>query len=104
MNRETLLIILVALLSIGAAACGGGNSTTGPSIIITTAPTSMVVGATANVAATVTDDPKNGGVTWNCIPAPFCGPTSFNPNQTASGANSTFTAPSTVPAGSAQVT
>jgi hypothetical protein len=104
MNRETLLIILVALLSIGAAACGGGNSTTGPSIIITTAPTGMVVGATASVAATVTDDPKNGGVTWNCIPAPFCGPTSFNPNQTASGANSTFTAPSTVPAGSAQVT
>ena len=103
MTRGTLLAVLVALCALANAGCGGGSSTT-PSIIITTAPTSMVVGATANVAATVTDDPKNGGVTWDCTPAPFCGVTSFNPGQTASGANSTFTAPSTVPPGNALVT
>ncbi len=104
MNRGNLLIVLVALCAMLNAACGGSSTSTTLAIIITTAPTSMVVGSTANVAATVTDDPKNGGVTWNCTPAPFCGPTSFNPGQTASGANSTFTAPSTVPPGSAQVT
>jgi hypothetical protein len=104
-NRGNLLIVLVALCAMFNAACGGGSSTsTTLAIIITTAPASMVVGSTANVAATVTDDPKNGGVTWSCSPAPFCGAASFNPGQTASGANSTFTAPSTVPPGSAQVT
>ncbi|MGB8522377.1 MAG: hypothetical protein WCD43_05390 [Candidatus Acidiferrales bacterium] len=104
MNRGNLLIVLVALCAMVNAACGSGNSTTTLAIIITTAPTSMVVGSTANVAATVTDDPKNGGVTWSCTPAPFCGAASFNPDQTASGANSAFTAPSTVPPGSQQVT
>ncbi len=103
MNRRNLLIVLVALCALVNAACGGNSSST-LAIIITTAPTSMVVGSTANVAATVTDDPKNGGVTWNCTPTPFCDAASFNPGQTASGANSTFTAPSTVPPGSAQVT
>jgi hypothetical protein len=103
MTRGTLLIVLVALCALANAGCGGGSST-GLEVTITTAPTSMVVGSTANVAATVTDDPKNGGVTWNCTPAPFCGVTSFNPGQTASGANSTFTAPSTVPPGSQLVT
>jgi hypothetical protein len=103
--RRNLLIVLVVLFAVFNAACGGsGNSTTTLAIIITTAPTSMVVGSTANVAATVTDDPKNGGVTWNCSPAPYCGPSSFNPGQTASAANSVFTAPSTVPPGSQQVT
>ena len=104
MNRGNLLIVLVVLCAMFNAACGGGSSSTTLAIIITTAPTSMVVGSTASVAATVTDDPKNGGVTWSCTPAPFCGAASFNPGQTASGANSTFTAPSTVPPGSAQVT
>jgi hypothetical protein len=102
-NRGNLLIVLVVLCAMFDAACGGSSSTT-LAIIITTAPTSMVVGSTANVAATVTDDPKNAGVTWSCSPSPFCGPTSFNPDQTASAANSTFTAPSTVPPGSQQVT
>jgi hypothetical protein len=103
-KRGNLLIVLVAFCAMFNAACGGSNSTTTLAIIITTAPTSMVVGSTANVAATVTDDPKNGGVTWNCSPAPFCGPASFNPDQTASAANSVFTAPSTIPPGSQQVT
>lgn len=103
MNRGTLLTVLVALCAIGNAACGGGSST-GLEVNISTAPTSMLVGATANVAATVIDDPKNGGVTWNCLPAPFCGTASFNPDQTPSGTNAIFTAPSVVPPGSGQVT
>src|ERR1700683_4294666 len=106
MNRGNLLIVLVALCAVGNAACGGGSSSssTGLEIIITTAPATMAVGATANVVATVTNDPKNGGVTWSCTPAPSCGTTSFNPDQTQSGAASIFTAPSAVPPGSQQVT
>ena len=105
MNRGNLLIVLAALCAVGNAACGGSSSSsTGLEIVITTAPASMVVGATANVVATVTDDSKNGGVTWSCTPAPFCGTTSFNPDQTQSGAASIFTAPSVIPPGSQQVT
>ena len=103
MNRGNLLTVLVALCTVGNAACGGSSST-GLEVVITTAPASMVVGATANVVATVTDDPKNAGVTWSCTPAPSCGTTSFNPDQTQSGAASVFTAPSVVPPGSQQVT
>lgn len=104
MNRANLLLVLVALCLFLNAGCGGSSSSTGLSIIITTAPASMVVGSTANVAATVTKDPKNGGVTWSCSPSPFCGITSFNPDQTPSGTNTVFTAPSTVPPGTQQVT
>ena len=104
MNRGNLLIVLVALCTVGNAACGSSSSSTGLEIVITTAPASMVVGATADVVATVTDDPKNGGVTWSCSPAPSCGTTSFNPDQTQSGAASMFTAPSVIPPGSQQVT
>src|SRR6202167_2579340 len=103
MNRGNLLTVLVALCTVGNAACGGSSST-GLEVVITTAPASMVVGATANVVATVTDHPKNAGVTWSCTPAPSCGTTSFNPDQTQSGAASVFTAPSVVPPGSQQVT
>src|SRR6202050_3522641 len=105
MNRGNLLIVLVALCAVGNAACGSSSSSSaGLEIIITTAPATMAVGATANVVATVTNDPKNGGVTWSCAPAPSCGTTSFNPDQTQSGAASIFTAPSAVPPGSQQVT
>src|ERR1700689_3783220 len=104
MNRGNLLIVLVALCAVGNAACGGSSSSTGLEIVITTAPASMVVGATADVVATVTDNPKNTGLTWICAPAPSCGTTSFNPAQTQSGAASMFTAPSAVPPGSQQVT
>ncbi|MGA2845136.1 MAG: hypothetical protein ABSF68_06920, partial [Candidatus Acidiferrales bacterium] len=105
MNRGNLLIVLVALCAVGNAACGSSSSSsTGLEIVITTAPATMAVGATADVVATVTDDSKNGGVTWSCVPAPSCGTTSFNPDQTQSGAASMFTAPSAVPPGSQQVT
>lgn len=98
MKRRSLLIVFVTLCALGNAACGGGSAAT-LTVVISTAPTSMAPGASANVAATVTNDPKNGGVTWNCIPATSCGTTSFNPNQTASGATSVFTAPTTFPNG-----
>src|SRR5208283_4001330 len=51
----------------------------------------------------VVNDSANGGVKWNCTPAASCGTTSFNPDETASGVASAFTAPTAVPAGN-QVT
>lgn len=61
-------------------------------------PTSLIVGATATVSATVTSDVANAGVDWvaTCGSAPNCG--SFSPSHTASGATTTYTAPLGVPA------
>lgn len=83
--------------------CGGGSSSSGGgttpiAIAFSTAPpTSLQVGATAQVAATVTNDSSNAGVDWSCTPASTCG--SFSPAHTASAAATTYTAPSAVPAG-----
>lgn len=61
-------------------------------------PTSLTVGATATVSATVTNDVANAGVDWvaTCGSVPNCG--SFSPVHTASGATTTYTAPLGVPA------
>jgi len=100
MNRRTLCAILVAFFVLGNAACGGGgshhNSTL--TVVISSVPTTLAVGATGNVVATVTNDSSNGGVTWSCTPAP-CSASSFNPSTTASGAASVFTAPAAIPSG-----
>jgi hypothetical protein len=94
MNRGTLCIILLSLCTLGIAGCGCNSEL---KLAITTAPTTLASGASTNVAATVTHDSKMGGVTWSCTPAGSCG--SFNPTQTASGANSVYTAPTTAPTG-----
>ena len=52
----------------------------------------MNAGATATIAANVTNDSANAGVDWSCTPAGSCG--TFNPTHTASGASTTYTAPS----------
>jgi len=52
---------------------------------------SLAASATAAISATVANDPANAGVTWSCAPAASCG--SFSPNQTASKAATSFTAP-----------
>lgn len=64
-----------------------------------TPPASMPIGGTATVSATVSNDIANAGVNWAalCGSAPTCG--SFSPAHTASGGNSTFTAPRSVPKG-----
>ena len=66
------------------------NSTT--SIALTTAPPStLALGGTATIAATVSNDSTNAGVDWSCSPSGSCG--SFSSAHTASGATTTFTAP-----------
>jgi hypothetical protein len=95
-----LFILSFALLNAcGGGSSGGGGGTPPPQSIVVTIssapPASMMVGANQGVSANVTNDSANAGVTWNCTPANSCG--TFNPTSTLSGANTTYTAPSTVP-------
>ena len=93
-------IVLVTLL---LAACGSQNSAQ-PAISVTftpgfTPPTAMTVSEQCGVAATVTNDPKNAGVTWMaaCSNAP-CG--TFIPSAaSASEVPITYMAPAMAPTG-----
>jgi hypothetical protein len=96
MSRVTLWIVLLSVCALGVAGCGGG----GPlAVTITTAPTTLAVGATANLIATVAHDHNNAGVTWACQPSVACGAFSFNPDATTSGTATVFTAPPAIPNG-----
>src|SRR5580704_14846138 len=102
MNRRATWIALIALCSVGDVSCWPGRSLqlfTQLSVSIFTPPRTMKVGTIANIAATVFNDPTNGGVIWNCTPAASCGTSSFNPDSTFSEAVTNLTAPASIPAG-----
>ena len=63
----------------------------------------MQAGGTAQLVASVANDPTNKGVTWtlSCDPAP-CG--TISPATTLNGVTTTYTAPSTPPAEDLAVT
>jgi hypothetical protein len=66
------------------------NAITGASVMMTTPPPfSLAPSTTARVAATVSNDAANAGVTWSCSPSSTCG--SFNPTSTASAATTVYT-------------
>ena len=95
---------LVGLVSLTACAGGTGSTNSqarppaGISVSLQPAPpATMAVTASHLVGATVTNDSSNGGVTWSCTPTGACG--SFSPANAASGAATTYTAPSSVPSG-----
>lgn len=68
-------------------------------LLMQTPPSTMSVGATTSVSASVNNDIANAGVDWvpTCGTPHFCG--SFSPSHTDSGAATTFTAPVGVPVG-----
>jgi hypothetical protein len=104
MKRGPLWIVSVALCVLGNASCGGLgglNFNDALLVFITQVPSTMMAGTTANVVAVVSNDPAERGVTWSCTPASSCGKISFNPDKTASGAATVFTAPATPPPGGA---
>jgi len=95
--------VLVCLLS----ACGGSPLSLGPpappiSVSVSPAIAAVQTGSTAQLTATVANDPGYRGVTWtvSCA-ATLCG--SITPVTTPSGASATYTAPATMPS-SANVT
>jgi hypothetical protein len=98
-------IMIVATSSTNHAAVASAPVTVSSSgtltIAITGAPATLATGATATLTATVQNDAANAGVDWTCGPtAGTCG--TFNPAHSASGANTTFTAPAS--AGNVTVT
>lgn len=98
--RNTLILTTVVLVFV-VAGCGGGSSGGGQQPIsvsfLAAPPSTMTLGATASVSATVLNDSAAKGVTWSCAPSGTCG--SFSATTTASGAATTYMAPSAAPAG-----
>ncbi|MGB9234273.1 MAG: hypothetical protein WCC04_07650 [Terriglobales bacterium] len=100
--RRAALLTVVASLAAMLAACSSSSSSTTPPISVAftsgfTPPTSMTIGATAGIAATITNGSQSATVNWSCAPASQCG--SFSPTSTASTDPTTYTAPTTVPSG-----
>ena len=116
-SKSLLLVLSLSLMAV-LVGCSSSNPSsnnpppndTTPSISLSTtpipAPSSLLVNGNLSVTATVTNDSKNGGVTWSAA----CGNTSsggcgtFSANQSASGTAVTYTAPNTVPPGKVTLT
>jgi hypothetical protein len=105
-NRHLSIFLMpvTALVScFGLPACSTNSTLPATPIISVTMmqspPSSLSVGGSVPVSATVRNDVANAGVDWVaiCGSAPNCG--SFSPAHTASGNSTTFTAPPDVPAG-----
>jgi len=60
-------------------------------------PTALGASVTAGIAAVVSNDTKNAGVNFTCVPVEQCG--TFAPSPIASNVPTTYQAPPTVPAG-----
>jgi predicted dienelactone hydrolase len=99
------LAVTVTATSVGDPASVAAATITVAAITVTTQPTSVNVIdlTTAPLTATVGNDLSNQGVSWtvSCSPAP-CG--SVSPTSTASGAATTYTAPTSPPAADLPVT
>jgi pimeloyl-ACP methyl ester carboxylesterase len=72
-------------------------------VSVTQSASTVPIGTTAQITATVTGDPADKGVTWSlsCSPAP-CG--TVSPSPTPSGVATTYTAPAAFPPGDLSVT
>jgi dienelactone hydrolase len=101
-------------LSVVLAACGSGGNPPAPPppapptqaltvAVSALGPSTVLLGATTRLTATVNNDPTHGGVRWTMTcPAASCG--SLSTSSSASGAAVTYTAPSAGVAGDLPVT
>lgn len=96
-------VLGLVVLAVSTFGCGGGTPPPVISVFVSAGTTTVQAGATTQITATVTNDSANKGVTWtvSCSPAP-CG--TVAPTATASGAATTYTAPTTPPSGGLTVT
>jgi hypothetical protein len=100
--RNTVQLLAASVMTLWLVACSSGTSS-GPtppapiSVSFLNPPvTSLNVGTSTGVIATVSNDTNNAGVTWKVS----CGSSScgtISPEMTASGGTATYTAPSAVP-------
>jgi len=102
--RQTSLLMITLCMAAALVACSSSSPKISPPPSISVAfsgtpPTSLQTNATQSLTATVSNDSANAGVAWSvtCGTSGACG--SFNPASTASGAATTYTAPSAVPSG-----
>ena len=103
MNRLRFFFNLVAatfivVMTVGCSVSGGNPNPPGQISVALSSQrvTTMQVGTSTTISATVSNDSLSGGVTWSVsCGTSACG--AFNPTKTASGGNTTYTAPSTVP-------
>ena len=99
------LTVTIIAASVTNTSASASATVTVPGITVAVTPSTATVpaGTTAQLTATVTNDSANQGVTWtvSCSAAP-CG--TVSPTATASGAATTYTAPTTPPAGNLTVT
>jgi hypothetical protein len=100
MNRRIAPLFVIAVFAAVMTACSSPKSQQSqpqpPAIAISISsapPSSLDMNATAQIAATVTNDSADEGVDWTCAPAASCG--TFTPTHTASGANTTYQASNT---------
>jgi hypothetical protein len=105
-KRWTLFLLAAAMISL-LAGCGGSTANvqnpppppqSQANIAFQPEPgSSLAVSFSENVTAAVTNDPTNAGVTWNLVCPPGASPCgTLSAAHTASGAPTTFTAPSTI--------
>jgi hypothetical protein len=98
----TITTTIFALAVITALTACGDPKNQAPAIVVKfdpafPPPTSLNTGANAGIAADVSNDNANAGVTFSCVPAGNCG--SFTPPRVASAVPSCYLAPNTVPMG-----
>jgi uncharacterized membrane protein YgcG len=97
------LAALIAVVALALLSACGPAAYVAPPISVTftpgfTPPTAMTVSEQCGVAATVTNDPKNQGVTWKAA----CGSSSCGTFSNGGGGSSipiTYTSPATIPTG-----
>jgi hypothetical protein len=103
--RKSILLLISLSMIAALVACSSTSAPPPITVTLSTVPTSLQVGATQAITATVANDSANRGVTWSCTPgnsAATCG--SFSSPTSASGTAVTYTAPATVPAGTVVIT
>jgi dienelactone hydrolase len=101
----TITATSAAKSSVSSSATVTVPGTAPPSVTVsvTQSASTVPIGTTAKITATVTGDPANKGVSWSvsCLPGP-CG--TVLPTKTLSGAATTYTAPTAFPPGDLSVT
>ena len=95
-QRSAVWACGVALAAAALSSCGSSNTGTAQPITLSFVqdpPATLPVNGTTTVAATVSNDPLHRGVGWTCTPVNTCG--TLTPDATASGAATTYKAPTT---------
>ena len=91
--------MVVVFMTVGCSNPGGSDPNPPATISVTLSSqrvSTIQVGTSTTISATVSNDTLNGGITWSVsCSTSSCG--SFNPTKTASGTNTSYTAPTTVP-------